>query len=151
MAIKYKSGSSWVDIRTQIFPVGSIYMSMTSTSPSSLFGGTWSAITGRFLYCNAGTSTGGSNSHTHDLSTGAAMIDFMAVAYARLVIAKNNSSYKWNSGSVGMPDGSRQVTGSSGPGSDDFAGGSLTKLYGNSGASSNMPAYQTIYCWRRTA
>lgn len=39
-------------------------MSSSSTSPASLFGGAWSALTGRFLYCNNGTGTGGSNTHT---------------------------------------------------------------------------------------
>ena len=41
--IKYKNGSSWVDI---LHPVGSFYFSSQSTSPSSLFGGTWSQIDG---------------------------------------------------------------------------------------------------------
>ncbi len=40
--IKYKNGNSWVDI---LHPVGSFYMSTQSTSPSSLFGGTWIQIT----------------------------------------------------------------------------------------------------------
>ena len=46
------------------YPVGAIYISYYSTSPASLFGGTWLAITGRFPYFNAGTDTGGSNTHT---------------------------------------------------------------------------------------
>ena len=33
----------------QAYPVGSIYMSVNSTSPASLFGGTWEQIKGRFL------------------------------------------------------------------------------------------------------
>lgn len=41
--IKYKNGSTWVDI---LHPVGSFYFSTKSTSPSSLFGGTWSQING---------------------------------------------------------------------------------------------------------
>ena len=35
------------DIRT--YPVGAIYISVSSTSPASLFGGTWERISGRFL------------------------------------------------------------------------------------------------------
>ena len=48
-------------------PVGSLYWSSDSTDPGTLFGGTWTQITDRFLYCvgsDAGT-TGGSSSHTH--------------------------------------------------------------------------------------
>ena len=33
-----------------IYPVGAIYMSATSTSPQTLFGGTWEQIKGRFMY-----------------------------------------------------------------------------------------------------
>ena len=33
----------------QIYPIGSIYMSVNSTNPGTLFGGTWQEIPGRFL------------------------------------------------------------------------------------------------------
>lgn len=33
----------------QIYPIGSIYMSVSEINPSSLFGGVWERITGRFL------------------------------------------------------------------------------------------------------
>ena len=41
--IKYKNGSSWIDI---LHPVNSFYFSCNETSPSELFGGTWTRITG---------------------------------------------------------------------------------------------------------
>lgn len=52
---------SLVDI---IYPVGSIYMSANNVNPGTLFGGTWQAITGRFILAANNTyplgSTGGS-------------------------------------------------------------------------------------------
>ena len=50
------------------YPVGSIYMSVSSTSPATLFGGTWEQLKDRFLL-GAGTSysagaTGGAATHT---------------------------------------------------------------------------------------
>ena len=36
-------------VANEIYPVGAIYMSTTSTSPASLFGGTWERIQGQFL------------------------------------------------------------------------------------------------------
>ena len=51
-----------------IWPVGSIYISATSTSPASLFGGEWSKIEDRFLLAAGSTykfgSTGGEATHT---------------------------------------------------------------------------------------
>lgn len=41
---------------------------MIAPPPGILFGGTWTSVTGRFLYCNAGTGTGGSNTHTLTVS-----------------------------------------------------------------------------------
>lgn len=43
-----------------IYPVGSIYMSVNSTSPASLFGGTWVAIQEKFLLGAGSTHTAGS-------------------------------------------------------------------------------------------
>lgn len=36
-----------------IYPVGSIYQSMSTTSPASLFGGSWNPINGVFLLSNS--------------------------------------------------------------------------------------------------
>lgn len=52
-----------------VYPVGSIYMSVNSTSPSTLFGGEWTQIQDTFLLA-AGTNhtagrTGGNETHTH--------------------------------------------------------------------------------------
>lgn len=45
------NNSSIVDM---IYPVGSIYMSMNSTSPETLFGGTWEKLAGGRCLMNAG-------------------------------------------------------------------------------------------------
>ena len=42
-------GTPLMGIADYIYPVGSIYMSVNSTSPATLFGGTWERIQGRFL------------------------------------------------------------------------------------------------------
>ena len=57
-----------------IYPIGAIYMSTNSTSPATLFGGTWQRIEGRFLLgagggYSAGSTGGSANavvvSHSH--------------------------------------------------------------------------------------
>lgn len=55
-------------IANLLYPVGSIYLAVNSTNPSTLFGGTWERIQDKFLlgcgstYSNG--STGGEASHT---------------------------------------------------------------------------------------
>lgn len=60
---------------SSVYPVGSIYMSVNSTDPSTLFGGSWERIQDRFLLASGSTygagTTGGSAdavnvNHTHD-------------------------------------------------------------------------------------
>ena len=43
-----------------IYPVGSIYMSVNNTNPSNLFGGTWTQLKDRFLLGAGSTYTNGS-------------------------------------------------------------------------------------------
>lgn len=52
--------------KLELFPIGSIYTSISSTSPATLFGGTWEQIQGRFLLSasssySAGGTGGGIN------------------------------------------------------------------------------------------
>ena len=44
----------------EIYPIGSIYMSVNNTNPSNLFGGTWERIKDRFLLACGDTYTNGS-------------------------------------------------------------------------------------------
>ena len=59
--LMYKSGSSWIDV---IHPVGSVWLSNSSTSPSSLFGGTWQQLTNAVLRAAAAYGYNGSDNMT---------------------------------------------------------------------------------------
>lgn len=113
------------------FRVGYVYISFVSTSPASMFGGSWTAITGVFPYFNAGTGTGGSNTHTLTESE-------MPSHRHNINIDGNGSNtyesicmqQKWTRGEL--------IT--------DFI-----QYSGGGAAFSIMPKYQTFYAWRRTA
>lgn len=52
---------AYVNLGQVIYPVGAIFASTSSTSPSSMFGGTWSQITGDACLM-AGTTVGSTGS-----------------------------------------------------------------------------------------
>lgn len=139
--VTVKAGSSFQTICP--FPVGYIYQSYDSTSPANIYGGSWTAITGRFLYCNNGTSVGGSNTHiltidemprhSHDIYSGSIKEDGKVDVYwGGNSRAARSPSETWSSISHGDKSG-------------------MCQYIGNSKAHNNMPAYQTCYAWRRTA
>lgn len=63
-------GKTLTQVMLSIYPVGSIYMSVNSTSPASQFGGTWEQLKDRFLLGAGGTYTAGATggAATHKLT-----------------------------------------------------------------------------------
>lgn len=59
--LKYKSGDSWIDI---LHPIGSFYFSNSDESPSVLFGGTWTQITGAAIRGDISTGYTGNDTCT---------------------------------------------------------------------------------------
>lgn len=57
--------ANWINLLEVVYPVGSIYMSFNSTSPSSLIGGSWEQITDMFLLPSTSSGEeGGQSTHT---------------------------------------------------------------------------------------
>ena len=138
--ISIKDNSSWNTYLNLIYPVGSVYISYTSTSPATRFGGTWSTITGRFPYFNAGTDTGGSNKHSHGLSSGYAHLSSSGSQMLYHYKSVPAWSINWYAGSKGEAYGE-----------DNTRVSSATTLGGTTDSASILPLYQTLYAWRRTA
>lgn len=123
------------------YPVGSIYMSVNSANPQTLFGGTWVQIKDKFLL-SAGTtykagSTGGEATHTLSIS------EMPKHAHAM---------YSGNGGgdSTWTPStGSYLVDSVTSSGKTYYAQLGMD-TNGGGAAHNNMPPYLAVYVWKRT-
>lgn len=134
-------------ILDNIYPIGSIYLSIYSTNPSTYFGGTWERIEGKFLLAADDSTytlgaTGGSKNHTHSLDTNTAvgairLNDGGSLEYAETTVSANITT-------------NYSITGTGGKGgSASRTNHYAMKLYGNTSSSSNMPPYLAVYMWKR--
>lgn len=124
-------GKTFLD---RTYPVGSIYMSVNSTSPATLFGGTWVEIQGRFLL-------GRSSSYGNGSTGGAATV---AISAAQMPIHKHNIHYGINTNAPG-----NMVTIMSG--NPEYVSANPIDNNGSGSAHNNMPPYLAVYIWKRTA
>ena len=154
------------DIVDLIYPVGAIYMSVNSTSPQTLFGGTWERITGRFLL--AATDGGSSGASQAAGNTGGAATVTLTAAQSGLPSHSHGAGsgqafirYNQTATSAGVQERS-VASGASGNykapvvnhASVDFSYLANTSAEGGTAASSahnNMPPYLSVYMWKRTA
>lgn len=109
------------------YPIGSIYMSVNSTSPEILFGGTWEQLQNRFLIGASNTYTAGSTggSATRTLGRNNLPPDTM--------VFQDRAASDWSTGVW-------RQQGVSGYGSVNG---------GNAVAFSIMPPYLAVYMWKR--
>lgn len=135
------------DIVNSIYPVGSIYMSVNSTSPAILFGGTWSQIKDTFLLSCGDTYTAGDTGGeaTHKLTSTEMPSHRHSLEYS----TDGGSTY--TTATLGRT-GSTQATKNLAMG-DSIASGYTVrvKATGGSVAHNNMPPYLAVYMWQRTA
>lgn len=128
------------------YPVGAVYISYVATSPASLFGGTWTQLTGKFLRMANDVSTGGADTIT--LTTA------QMPAHAHGFTSGNTASAASITHVLGMV----KHAGTSGFATSStawFVGWNKAEATmnnaGSGNAHSNAPAYQDLYAWRRTA
>lgn len=177
---------SWKKILTEndfdlivdlIYPVGSIYMSVNSTSPSVLFGGTWEQIEDTFLlssgpdYSNG--DTGGSSdavvvSHTHSQNphthtqnahthgTGNTTYPRFAIENGDLKTGtvkrrpdtNSNGEYYIYTDSASNKVGWTTVTGEKTATNQNTT--AVNQNTGVDGTGKNMPPYLVVNVWKRT-
>lgn len=129
---------AWLeDLFDAMYPVGSIYFTMSSDNPSVLFGGTWERIESRFLYGSingqgVGT-TGGEETHTLTINEMPSHNHGLRTDWG-----DNNGNViiqRASSGNRLSVDQNTKYTNSTGGGQ----------------AHNNMPPYIMVNIWKRTA
>ena len=121
---------SYTNIIDKIYPIGSIYMSVNSTSPASLFGGTWEQLKDRFLLGAGSTYTAGTTGGSAD-----AVVVKHQHSYATLVASSVGGTYS----SPATADNYTEIRTTA-----------STYDTGVDGTGKNMPPYLTVYMWKRT-
>lgn len=142
-----------------VYPVGSIYLSVSGTDPQTLFGGTWARLEDVFLLAagakHPAGSTGGEEKHT--LTEGEMPSHGNHLMQGRMYEelaenASNDSSYRSNT--LYLPKNAFASTGNINRGWKDWNGGEMYPagtLKGGGNPHNNMPPYLAVYTWKRTA
>ena len=142
-----------------VYPVGSIYLSVSGTDPQTLFGGTWARLEDVFLLAagakHPAGSTGGEEAHT--LTVGEMPSHGNHLMQGRMYQelaenASNDSSYRGNTLYLGK--NAFASTGNFNRGWKDWNGGEMYPagtLKGGGNPHNNMPPYLAVYTWKRTA
>lgn len=122
----------------KIYPVGAIYITLGTTSPAVLFGGTWERITDRFLVGGGSLYPAGS---TGGEATHALTYEEMPPHYHALAMTTANA------GGYGLPQtpayADRVLV--------DGGGTAYTTPEGYGYPHNNMPPYLAVRIWKRTA
>lgn len=120
----------FVNLLDVIYPIGSLYISFNNVSPAENIGGQWEPIIGRFPYFSDKIETGGENTHTLTIN------EMPSHSHQTLQNNNDGTTSGWALTSVN---------------------GIVKKEYGftigegGSQPHNNMPAYQSMYAWRRVA
>ena len=126
------------DILLSAYPVGALYISTNSTSPATLFGGTWVQIKDTFLLAAGDTyaagDTGGEADHT--------------LTYNEMPSHRHNGSDNYiDYAAMGGTSNNRNVLCASGGNKINFP---VTDYAGDGQPHNNMPPYLAVYMWERT-
>lgn len=151
-------GRTLAEIMLALYPVGAVYISVNSTSPASLFGGTWEQIHGRFLLASGspdantdnwfGNITGGWNAVLG--STGGQ--DYHKLTINEIPLHDHNLiRQQWYSADQVHSSASYSIfswkTEEGGSTSSSYNG--TVEATGGDNAHNNMPPYLAVYMWKR--
>lgn len=172
-SVTVSDAAAWrnaLGILNYVYPVGSIYMSVNSTSPATLFGGTWEQLQNRFLlgagtsYSNGATGGEASVSYTPGGTIGNTTLTVNQIPSHQHGVVKwkkgtttTQQNVGWYSSDAGSGSKWQILSGSDGNQTYDCGttatGGSKAHNHGWTGTKATiatMPPYLVVYMWKRT-
>ena len=135
-------GSGNLDILNMVYPVGSIYMSVNSTSPATLFGGRWEAISQGRTLVGVGTGTdinGNTMTWTAEAEGG---------EYLHTLTHDELPIIRYFKGDVNSYDWGNTLNASTQAGNNY---GLQYPYVGHGYAHNNIQPFFAVYMWKRTA
>lgn len=152
---------SLVSFLSMIYPVGSIYMSVNSTDPSLLFGGTWEQLEDRFLLgasstYSAGSTGGGATTGSASGNTGSTTLTINQMPAHTHRPSLYDAGLKTLVGGLNWTSPTSKLSGYWGTGATE-TGGYIERVGGGKGHThtlnnhthTNMPPYLAVYMWER--
>ena len=130
------------DLLNLIYPIGSIYMSVYSTSPAAFIGGSWTRLEDRFLI---GASTKYTNGSKGGEATHTLTVNEMPSHEHPLTFDDANQSV------LGLAPGTASGVYPNGGVSEGRAWTFGVRSAGGNQPHNNMPPYLAVYMWKRTA
>ena len=134
-------------------PIGSIEINVNGVNPSEYIGGTWESYGSGRVLVGVDTSqtefdtvekTGGSKTHAHTTGNHTLTIDEMPAH-------THGGVLDFRKGAVNLSESLSAINGLGGSTANFYTGGNGAHNHGNTGASSNIQPYITVYIWKRTA
>lgn len=140
-------GKTLAEIMLTLYPVGAVYISANSTSPASLFGGTWESIGGRFLLAADSTYTAGSTGGeaTHKLT-----VSEMPTHQHNSVKVSQNYLTAWATENAGSSNGF-ELSSLFKSGLEDNLNKFSGDYSGGGQPHNNLPPYLAVYMWERVS
>lgn len=132
-----------------VYPVGSVYMSVNSVSPDNLFGGTWERLKDTFLLAAGDTyeagSEGGEATHTLTIE------EMPSHSHVERVPVQGVGYKHWTGGTAIKESETVYRIPTSSLDSLSSAAVLSTETSGGGQPHNNMPPYIAVYMWKRTA
>lgn len=136
------------DLINTIYPVGSIYMSVSNSSPQALFGGTWEKIEDKFLLASGDTYSNGATGGeaTHTLTTNEMPSHQHKNHQWNIIVSDTGNTGRYKTPTIDTTNKSAWNIMR-----DDSNQNRYVESTGGGQAHNNMPPYLAVNIWKRTA